>query len=309
MRALIVGGNGFLGVSLVERLRLLGCSIKVLDARPPRADFDWQGVEYTVGALADEAVLDMALEGIEAVFHLASTTVPGTSNADPVFDVSSNLLGALKLMLAMQRHGIRRMVFFSSGGTVYGEPELLPVPEAHVLKPISSYGVVKVAIEDYLHMYHRLGQLDPLVVRPSNPYGARQAAGGLQGAIAAFLAKARTGEKVSIWGDGSIVRDYVYIDDLVELVARAGLSDYCGVLNAGSGEGFSLNRLCEMIREVTGAALPVEYLPGRAYDVKEVVLDISRATELFDWKPTTSLADGISATWNAKFPTHLKTSH
>lgn len=302
MRVLIVGGNGFLGVSLIERLRLQAAAIRVLDARAPRADFDWHGIEYVVGSLQDGTVLDEALAGIDTVFHLASTTVPGTSNADPVADVSSNLVGALQLTLAMQRRGIRRLVFFSSGGTVYGEPEALPVPEAHALKPISSYGVVKVAIENYLHMYHQLGQLDPLIIRPSNPYGARQAAGGLQGAVAAFLARARTGEAVSIWGDGSVVRDYVYIDDLVELVVRAAPSDYCGALNAGSGEGCSLNRLCEVIREVTGASLPVEYLPGRAYDVKEIVLDISRATTLFDWRPATPLVDGISATWSGIAP-------
>lgn len=297
MHVLIVGGNGFLGTSLVERLRSTASSIRVLDARAPRADFDWRGIDYRIGSLDDGSVLEEALDDVGIVFHLASTTVPGTSNADPAFDVSSNLVGALRLVLAMRRKGVRRLVFFSSGGTVYGEPDLLPVAENHSLKPISSYGVVKVAIENYLHMYHREGCLDPLVIRPSNPYGPRQAGGGVQGAVAAFLAKAKSGETVSIWGDGTIVRDYLYIDDLAELAALAGLSDYCGILNAGSGEGCSLNRLCGLIREVTGAALPVEYLPGRTYDVKEIVLDISRAKTLFNWRPRVSLADGIGLTW------------
>lgn len=297
MNVLIVGGNGFLGTSLIERLAGRVSSVRVLDVRDPRNDFDWRGIDYRIGSLASPAVLEEALAGVDIVFHLASTTVPGTSNADPAFDVSTNLVGALELMLAMQRKGVRRLVFFSSGGTVYGEPESLPVAEEHALRPISSYGVVKVAIENYLHMYHRQGSLDPLIIRPSNPYGARQASGGVQGAIATFLAKARSGEPVSIWGDGTVIRDYVYIDDLAELAVLAGLSDYCGTLNAGSGKGYSLNQLCVLIRETTGAVLPVEYLPGRAYDVKEIVLDVSRAEALFQWRPQISLADGIGLTW------------
>lgn len=299
MSVLVIGGNGFLGSSLVEGLRTAGKTARVLDVTPARADVDWSGVDYRIGGVDDAQALADALAGVDCVYHLASTTVPGSSNRDPAYDVSSNLLGSLRLIRAMSEAGVRRIVFFSSGGTVYGNPERLPVDERHPLRPISSYGVVKVAIENYLLMYQRLGVLDPLILRPSNPYGPRQSTSGMQGAIGAFLGKAKAGEGVSIWGDGGIVRDYIYVDDLVDLAVRAGASDACGVYNAGSGSGQSLNELCALVRELTGRPLPVEYLPGRDFDVSEIVLDIRAAVGRFGWAPRVSLRDGIGRTWRA----------
>lgn len=299
MSVLVIGGNGFLGSSLVEGLRAAGKAARVLDVTSARADVDWSGVDYRIGGVDDAQALADALAGVDCVYHLASTTVPGSSNRDPAYDVSSNLLGSLRLIRAMSEAGVRRIVFFSSGGTVYGNPERLPVDERHPLRPISSYGVVKVAIENYLLMYQRLGVLDPLILRPSNPYGPRQSTSGMQGAIGAFLGKAKAGEGVSIWGDGGIVRDYIYVDDLVDLAVRAGASDACGVYNAGSGSGQSLNELCALVRELTGRPLPVEYLPGRDFDVSEIVLDIRAAVGRFGWAPRVSLRDGIGRTWRA----------
>ncbi|MBF6025980.1 NAD-dependent epimerase/dehydratase family protein [Lysobacter niastensis] len=299
MKLLVIGGNGFLGSSLVEALRKAGHAVRVLDRTPARRDVDWAGTEYLLGGLEDAGTLESALEGIEGVFHLASSTVPGTSNRDPVFDVESNLVGALRLIEAMQRAGTRRIVYFSSGGTVYGNPDASPVREDHPLRPISSYGVVKVAIENYLMMYWRLGLLDPLVLRPSNPYGPRQSTSGVQGAIAAFLGRALSGEGVSIWGDGTIVRDYLYIEDLVAAAVAAMTSGECGVLNVGSGAGHSLNEVCELIRDVTGRDLPVQYLPGRDFDVSRIVLDIDAATSRLGWLPRVPLREGIVRTWSA----------
>ena len=299
MRALVIGGNGFLGSSLVDGLRGRVDHVRALDRSAARPDFDWSGIEYIVGAYADDEVLHTALSGVDIVFHLASTTVPSTSNADPENDVASNLVGTLRLLSAMRATGLRRIVFFSSGGTVYGDPSRLPVDESHPLNPISSYGVVKVAIENYLRMYQQLGELDPMIIRPSNPYGPRQVASGLQGAVASFLGKAHDHGTVSIWGVGDVVRDYLYVDDLMSLAIEAGLSRVSGVVNAGSGEGCSLNQLCALIRQQTGASLPAEYLPGRSFDVRNIVLDISSARTLFGWTPRISLAEGISRTWAA----------
>ena len=299
MRALVIGGNGFIGASLVEALRARGASVAVLDPGRPRADVDWRGVEYHAGSLADSAATAKALEGVQVVFHLASTTVPGTSNLDPQADVQGNLVATLGLLGAMRAAGVRRIVYFSSGGTVYGNPTVSPVPESHPLHPISSYGVVKVAIENYLHMYQQLGELEPVVLRPSNPFGPRQSTAGVQGAVAAFLGRALRGEPVRIWGDGEVVRDYLYIDDLAELAAIAGLSGQTGVFNVGSGEGHSLNELCATIGRVTGRPLQVEYLPGRAFDVRKVVLDVTAARSRFGWTPAVALEDGIARTWRA----------
>lgn len=299
MLALVIGGNGFIGSCLVERLRAGGHSVRVLDVSRPRAEVDWQGVDYVSGNLLEQTMLLSIIESVDVVFHLASSTVPGTSNIDPIADVQTNLVGALNLCSAMIAAGKRRLVYFSSGGTVYGHPRQFPVPEDHPLHPISSYGVVKVAIENYLLMYEQLGHLDPLILRPSNPYGPRQSIAGIQGVIAAFLGKALRGEGVQIWGDGEVIRDYLYIDDLIEFAAIAGTGDKTGVVNVGSGKGYSLNEIVSQVREATGAALPVEYLPRRAFDVAEIVLDISRASSEFGWRPSIDLPSGIWSTWQA----------
>ncbi|MGB3462374.1 MAG: NAD-dependent epimerase/dehydratase family protein [Rhodanobacter lindaniclasticus] len=297
MLALVTGGNGFIGSGLVDRLRAAGHQVRVLDQSVPRADVDWQGVDYVTGSLTDVAKLPALLNGVDLVFHLASSTVPSTSNLDPAADVQSNLIGALNLCQAMIEAGKRRLIFFSSGGTVYGNPRQLPVPETHALHPISSYGVVKVAIENYLLMYEQLGDLDPLILRPSNPYGPRQSSAGLQGVIAAFLGKARNGEEVRIWGDGEIVRDYLHIDDLLTFAITAGTGRLTGAVNVGSGAGHTLNQILDVVREVTDVRLPVEYAPARKYDVAEIVLDITRAITEFGWHPEVDLASGIRATW------------
>jgi UDP-glucose 4-epimerase len=297
MRALVIGGNGFIGSHLVEGLRADGHMTTVLDPGPARNDMDWSGVGYIQAPYTDAAALDAALDGCEIVFHLASTTVPATSNADPAFDVTSNLLGALGLIAAMRARGLRRIVFFSSGGTVYGGPDYLPIDEAHPLRPISSYGVVKVAIEQYLGMYQRLGELEPLILRPSNPYGPRQSAAGGQGFVAAALARAHAGERLQIWGDGEITRDYIYIDDLIRLVLVSAVSDACGVFNAGSGEGQTLNSICTAVEQASKRRLQKDYLPARAFDVREVVLDTAAARMRFAWVPRVSLDEGIARTW------------
>lgn len=299
MRALVIGGNGFIGAHLAEGLRTRGHGVRVLDPGQARADVDWAGIDYVQGAYTDAACILDALDEVDTVFHLASTTVPATSNRDPAHDVSSNLVGALGLIAAMQARGLRRIVFFSSGGTVYGDPDVLPVPESHPLRPISSYGIVKVAIEQYLSMYRHLGQLDPLVLRPSNPYGPRQSAAGGQGFVAAAIARLHAGTPLQIWGDGETVRDYIFIDDLVELAIRAADSGTCGIFNAGSGSGASLNDIRAAIERAAGRPMSVEHLPARGFDVRRVVLDVSAARERFAWTPAINLEDGIARTWRA----------
>lgn len=299
MRALVIGGNGFIGSHLCEGLRANGHAVRVLDPGPARADVDWTGLEYRRGAYTDAETLGTALADIDAVFHLASTTVPASANRDPAFDVSSNLVGTLGLLDAMQARGVRRIVFLSSGGTVYGDPESLPVREDHPLRPISSYGIVKVAIEQYLRMYRHLDRLDPLVLRPSNPYGPRQSAAGGQGFVAAAIARLREDAPLQIWGDGGTIRDYLYIDDLVALIVRAAESGVCGTFNAGSGEGASLNDVRRAVERAAGRPLRVEHLPARGFDVRRIELDIAAARERFGWRPAVSLEDGIARTWSA----------
>lgn len=299
MSVLVIGGNGFIGSRLVSALRSRGDEVVVLDRYPARPDMDWSGVTYHVGNFHDAPALDQVLSGVDAVYHLASCTVPSTADADPLADIQGNLAGTHHLLAAMRSRGIRRFCYFSSGGTVYGNPDVVPVPETHPLRPISSYGIVKVAIEHYLAVFERQGWLDPVVIRPSNPYGPGQATGGIQGAVAVFLGKALAGEGVQIWGDGETIRDYIFIDDLIDLTLRACDSGRNAVFNAGSGKGISLNELCACIRQVTGSELPAAYQDGRAFDVREVVLDVTLACRELGWTPHTDIHAGIQRTWRA----------
>jgi UDP-glucose 4-epimerase len=148
-------------------------------------------------------------------------------------------------------------------------------------------------------MYRHLGQLDPLVLRPSNPYGPRQSAAGGQGFVAAAIARLHEGIPLQIWGDGETVRDYIFIDDLIELAIRAADSGACGIFNAGSGSGASLNDIRAALERATGRRMPVEHLPARGFDVRRVVLDVSAARERFGWTPAIDLEHGIARTWRA----------
>jgi UDP-glucose 4-epimerase len=296
---MVLGGTGFIGSHLVDRLLADGHQVRVLSRSPERLRPPVPGVDYRQANLTDIPALVEALTGIEVVFHLISTTVPSTSNLDPVFDIESNLVGLVRLLQVVRDSGVRRLVYLSSGGTVYGTPEVVPIPESHPLRPICSYGIVKVAAENYLHMFHELHGLDYLVLRASNPYGERQGHYGVQGIIGTFLNKLQRGEELEVWGDGSLVRDFIHVADLARLCVQAGESARVGNYNAGSGCGHSIRAVLEGIEQAVGRKLPVTWRPGRSFDVPRVVLDIARAEADFNWHPEIGLAEGISRTWTS----------
>jgi len=294
MKVLVLGGNGFIGSHVVDQLLAAGHKVRVFDRSPERYREHLKQVEYRLGRFDDTFQMAEALQGMDAVCHLISTTVPGTSNLDPVADVENNLINTLHLLEQMRKKGLNRILYLSSGGAVYGNPKLSPVSEDDPLNPISSYGAVKVAIEKYLFMYQQLYGLQPIILRPSNPYGPRQGHSGVQGVIGTLLARAQAGEMLEIWGDGSIIRDYMYVGDLARLCVTALEGSACGVFNAGSGEGHSINEIIAMVRSLTNDDLLVSYSEGRSFDVKEVVLDISRVSIQFDWRPTVPLVEGCN---------------
>jgi UDP-glucose 4-epimerase len=189
-------------------------------------------------------------------------------------------------------------VFVSSGGTVYGAPDVLPVPESHATRPLVSYGVVKLAIERYLDLHHRLHGLSYAVARLANPYGPRQDPEGAQGAAAVFLGRAFRGEPVTIWGEGDVVRDYLYVDDAVAgLLAVADRGGDAAVYNIGSGTGTSLRELVDAVGEAAGLRLETRHRPAREFDVPANVLAIDRAREELGWAPRVPLTEGLRRTW------------
>lgn len=298
MKALIIGGSGFIGTNLSESLVERGHGVRIYSRSTNRFRGTPRGVDYVEGELGNHGLIRDALEGVDVVFHLASTTLPKTSNDDPVYDVRSNMVDTLQLLEACVDAGVGKVIFASSGGTVYGPSKTIPVNEEHPTNPISSYGIVKLTIEKYLELFRHLYGLDYAALRISNPYGPYQDPAGQQGAISVFLHRIRTREPITIWGDGRVVRDYIYISDVVDALELAAHTETRRkVLNVGSGCGASLNELVETIADVVGRRPKIEYLPARSLDVPASVLEIGRAGEELSWVPKEDLMAGISRTW------------
>jgi len=294
---LVIGGQGFIGSHVCDSLASSGNSLRVISRNPNKLGYQSSTAEYLYFDYNDSDKLEGALKGIDCVIHLANSMVPSSSNLDPIADIDSNLVPTVALLDLMRKVGPKRIIYLSSGGTVYGHPLHLPITESHPLNPICSYGITKVSVENYLLMYQTLYGFEPLILRPSNPYGPRQGHLGVQGLINSFLNLALRSEPLTVWGDGKIVRDFFYVKDLANLCGQAVESSESGVFNIGSGEGTSINDVIHMIREVTGRDLRIAYKKSRSYDVSENYLDVTKARSILNWNPETSIRDGITEHW------------
>ncbi len=297
MKCLVLGGGGFLGSHLSDRLLQLGYEVRVFE-RPNlekyRAFKCTEKIEWVEGDFLNSDDLEYAVSGCDLVYHFVSTTLPKSSNDNPVYDVETNLIGTLNLLNLALRNSIKKIIFLSSGGTVYGIPEKTPIKESHPSNLLCSYGITKLTIEKYFHLYHVLYGLDYCVLRLANPFGERQRVKGAQGAIAVFLDKALKGETIEIWGDGSVVRDYIYVSDVIDAMVKA--IDYDGserIFNIGSGNGHSLNDIVNEIESLIGRSVKRKYKKGRSLDVPVNVLDIKRAARWLRWRPTSTFGYGL----------------
>lgn len=303
-RFALFGGTGFIGTNVCRSLVLLGHSVVTYgtsDAQGASA-----GVTHRAFDIADLHDLSHELSDVDIAVHLVSTMLPSPSNADPIRDVEENLVGSLRLIDAVRHSAVRRLIFISSGGTVYGAQESMPVREAAPAQPLCSYGIVKRSIEQYLALYRHLYGLDYFALRVGNPYGPFQVPGG-QGLVANVIARALRSEPVVIWGDGSVVRDYIYIDDVVSAVVGAAFHEGRAgerVLNIGSGVGRSVLDVVSSIEDLMGAPIERQFKDSRPSDVPANVLDISLAREILDWRPTTQWQSGLVQTrdWLASSP-------
>lgn len=298
---IIYGGGGFIGSHLAEGLLGKGYNVTIFD----KINFSKENikgfrdkVKIIEGDFKNEYDLLSSLEGIDFVYHLVSSTLPASSNDNPVYDAESNLVSTLKMLQDVVKRKIKKVVFVSSGGTVYGVPQTTPIKESHPRQPICSYGIIKKTIEDYLYMYNHLYGLDYSVFRLANPYGERQNPLYAQGAIPVFLKKIILGEEIVIWGDGSVRRDYVYIKDAVSpLLDSLNSKTKYRVFNLGSGEGISLNELIEKMKKITGQSVKVKYTEGRKLDVPVSVLDISLIKKEMGYDPKTNMDKGMEVTY------------
>jgi UDP-glucose 4-epimerase len=310
-RFLVLGGRGFVGSHLVHALLCRGHLVRCFD-RPHIAPLGEDHLsnpnfELYEGDFTSEADIAEALEGCDICYHLASTTLPKSSNADPVFDIESNVLGTVRLLTHAVKSGLKKIIFVSSGGTVYGVPKYVPIDESHPNEPVCSYGISKLAIEKYLGLFYQLHGLDYTVLRLANPYGEWQRTHASQGAVAVFLGSVLRGESVQIWGDGSVVRDYIYIDDVVDaLLLSIEKTSQEHVFNIGAGRGHSLNELLDAIEKVTGRTANRRYFPGRVFDVPVSVLSIDRARNSLGWLPKVGFELGLEkfADWLIHQPDH-----
>lgn len=300
MKCVVLGGGGFIGSAIADRLLLDGHHVRIFEragAQPFRSFSDREAVEWMTGDLFDHQNVNGAIAGCDTVVHLVSSTLPKSSNDDPVFDVQSNVVGTLHLLNAMVAQNIRKIIFISSGGTVYGKPAYLPVDEDHPTNPIVSYGVTKLAIEKYLTIYEARYGINAITLRVTNPFGERQRIGTGQGAVGVFLHRALTGQPIEIWGDGNVVRDFIHVSDVADAFARC--IDYDGphrLFNISSGEGTSLNELVGIIRQTLGAAVKCNYQDARSFDTPVSILSNALAMQELGWAPRVSLQAGIART-------------
>ena len=299
----VLGAGGFLGSHLVAELAHCGCRVRAFDRHLPKnpllTEAQRSQINNIEGDFFNPRDLDRALNGCSVCFHLISTTLPQTSNVSPAQDVRQNLAGTLDMLDKAKELGVKKIVFSSSGGTVYGVPQTQLISEDHPSDPICSYGVVKLATEKYLLLYSELYGLDYTILRIANPYGPLQKTHALQGIIGVFLGKILQDEALTVWGDGSVVRDYLYVGDVARaFVAAMGLETEHRVFNIGSGTGISINEIITSLCQVTGKTITARYKKGRTFDVPYSVLDISRAKQELGWEPQMPFEEGIKKTWD-----------
>lgn len=304
MNYLVIGGAGFIGSSIVRHLINKGTS-HVSIVEPEFASLHRiSGLDVTIHRCElsnfNEMVSIINEDRIDTIIHLVSTIIPGSSFEDYQREFKHVIFPSIRLMeFCSERH--IKFVYFSSGGTVYGDRkgEVVPFTENCPMAPISYYGWSKQMMENSVHYMSRTHGLKYIIIRPSNPFGRGQNLYGKQGFIAVALGKILAGEKIQVWGDGSSVRDYIFIDDLgkavVDLLSDPNIVDM--TLNIGSGKGYSINQIIGFLNEVVSEKVEVDYVEARQVDVSSVVLDTSLLCSLIDFKPL-DILEGIRLFYN-----------
>lgn len=292
---LLLGGGGFLGSAVARQLVLSGRTVHVVGRR---ANLEWPHVSVHQGSLDDPDLLARLLPECGTVVHLASCSTPGSSARSPTNELE-NLVPTLRLLEVLSSGRQRcHLIYFSSGGTVYGNPLCLPVSEDAHPAPLSYHGAGKVAEEAFCSAFRAAGNA-VTVLRPSNAYGPGQSLRRGFGLVRTLLEHARRGTTVEVWGDGDSVRDFVFVDDVAEACIRlVQIADDSEIYNVGSGVGYSISEVISAVELACGIVLRKTYRSARGSDVRSVVLDISRLKARTGWRPRVSLADGLRRTWS-----------
>jgi UDP-glucose 4-epimerase len=306
MKALVTGGAGFIGSTLVDRLLAEGHAVDVVDdlstgsmanLGAARSDHAHEFTFHQLDVRSPDVVELIVRRQPDVVYHLAAQADVRVSVARPVHDAEINVLGSLQVLEGARASGARKVVFASSGGTIYGDPAPadLPVTEEHPQRPVSPYGVAKKVVGDYLHAYRELHGLEYTALALANVYGPRQDPHGEAGVVAIFAGRMLAGQPCTIFGDGRQTRDFVYVDDVVDAFARAAEQGSGLLLNIGTGTETSVNELYTSMAAAAGVSDPATYAEARPGELARSCLDPGRAGIHLGWQPWTKVDDGAGA--------------
>ena len=298
MKVLVTGGAGFIGSHLVDRLVQEGHDVVVVDNLST-------GKRRNLNRAARFCKLDIQSWRLERVFrnerpqvvmHLAAQMDVRKSVEDPIFDAQVNVLGMLNVLQQAVRHGVRKVVFSSSGGAIYGEQEIYPAPESHVTRPLSPYGISKLCGEQYLSYYQRVSGLRMVNLRYSNVYGPRQDPDGEAGVVAIFIQKLLNNEQAIVNGNGRQTRDFIYVEDVVEANLVVMGQDIQGTYNVGTGEETSINDLLGILISHTNSTCKEVHGPAKNGEQVRSVIDSSKLHQELSWEPKVELREGLKRT-------------
>lgn len=300
MKILVTGGAGFIGSHIVDRLIARRHRVVVVDnlSTGNRRNLNPRAKLYRLDITSPKLVEVFRRERPAAVIHQAAQIDVRKSVADPAKDAQTNIIGSLNLLEQCVQHGVKKVIFASTGGAIYGEAPArhIPTPETYLAAPISPYGVAKLTVEHYLHYYATQYGLPSIALRYSNVYGPRQNAHGEAGVVAIFCRKIFAGEQPVINGNGRQRRDYVYVGDVADANVRALTSPFVGALNIGTGVETSVNQLFTEIVAASGRSVRRVHGPAKPGEQQRSCLDHARARRVLGWRPTVALSDGIATT-------------
>ncbi|MBD2552243.1 NAD-dependent epimerase/dehydratase family protein [Limnothrix sp. FACHB-708] len=301
-KALILGGAGFIGGNLARSLVKQGANPRIY-TRPTMSLSRIKDISHRLdivyGDFLDDVALAQALQGVETVFHLISTTFPSHTQKSGVYDLLSNLLPTIRLVELCVDAGVKKIVYASSGGTIYGEPQFTPITEDHPCIPKSAYGQSKLTIENYLKFYERTTPITFNILRISNPFGPGQHSWRTQGIVAVTIGCILENRTLRVYDQGYAIRDYIFIDDVVDALVLAAKSPYSSTVNISSAQGYQTIEIINKLEEISSTVVDKEFVQGREDDVKVNILSNHEAYEIYNWKPRVSLDHGLLQTFNA----------
>lgn len=297
-RVLVTGGGGFIGSHVVDRLLALGHHVAVVDdLRSGRLNNLPAGVRLYSADIASPALEDaFSRERPDFVCHYAGQISVQRSMQDPLVDAETNVKGSLNLLQNCVKYEVRKVIYTSSGGAIYGDPVYLPCDEAHPVQPLSHYGVSKYAVEKYLYVYRESFGLDYTTLRLGNVYGPRQDPLGEAGVVAIFSQAMLDERPVVIFGTGEQERDFVHVSDVAQASVRALEAGSGGAFNIGTGVGSSINLIFSLLKNITGYTMDADYGPAKPGEVFKIYLDVAGARQGLGWEPEFSLEDGLKST-------------